>query len=619
MRTFPVALAASAVFLVAGGAAPSSAAHAADAPSGVPAGRGALPADCMSLDEVRPGMRAVGRTVFQGTTVDSFSLEILGVVRDFTPGGGLILARADGDSVQRVGIAQGMSGTPIFVEGRIIGALAFGWSFSREPITGITPIEEMLDLFTLDRIPERLQGAERPAGRERRAVLPARSSDERAPQPIATPLAAAGLHPEALAMLEERLSGLGFAVVQGGGAAFEKAPDAGAGHESAGETLRPGSTMGILLARGDASIAGFGTVTYVDGDRVLGLGHPLLHAGHVDLPLTTGFVHTVVPLSSASFKWASPGRTVGLLSGDRSVGVSGWLGREADLMPLEVAIDRPGAPSRLFHFELVRERELAPLLAAVLAMNSALAGEALNEESLLDMEVEIALEGGSRVRARDRVSVGAPPQALAQGVLLPLAALLDNPFEPLRVDSLRVKARVMAGDHWAWIDEARPEATSVRPGDTLAVDIWLRPYRGEARRETARVPLPANLADGPLTLRVCDADSAEAWERSQMPQAFVPRDLGHLVQLIEGRREHDAIYLQLVRRAEGRLVNGREYPGLPRSVLDVMKTPEDSPRLRSLPAEIVTEVKLPVGMQVVGSDEMQLMVSRRPPVAGTSR
>lgn len=571
-----------------------------------------LPAGCMPFDDIRPGMRAVGRTVFQGTTLDSFALEILGVVRDFTPGGGLILARASGDSVERVGIAQGMSGSPIFVDGKLIGALAYGWSFSREPVTGITPIEQMLDLLALDRLPPRA-GTERPSGtppaRRARTIAP---RDARAPAPIATPVSAAGLGPEALAYLDEHLRGHGFALLPGGGSPSAAAAAPGGGDGSAADSLRPGGTMGIILARGDATIAGFGTVTYVDGDRVLGLGHPLFHAGATDLPLTTGFVHTVIPLSSASFKWASPGRSVGLLSGDRSAGVSGWLGREADLLPLEVTVERERSGARHFRFEVVRDPELAPFLAAVLSMNSALAGEALNEECLVELEMEVAAAGRPRLRLRDRIASGSPPQALGQGVYAPLAALLENPFETLRVDSLRVKARVREGDHWAWIEEARLAPAVARPGDTLTVDVWLRSYRGESRRERARIALPSSLADGTLSLRVCDADSAEAWERSVMPQAFAPRDLAHLMQLLGAGRAHDQVYFQLIRRAEGRLVNGREYPALPRSVLDVMKANDDSPRLRGLPAEILAEVALPAGVQVVGSDELQLTVSRRP-------
>jgi hypothetical protein len=370
--------------------------------------------------------------------------------------------------------------------------------------------------------------------------------------------------------------------------------------------------VGILLAGGDAEIAAIGTVTEVVGDRVLALGHPLLFAGDVDLPLTTAYVHGTVPLASRSFKMASPGQTVGLVTGDRRAGIAGRLGLPADLLPMEVRIEMtPRSEPRTYHYQVIRDRALSPLLSSVLAMNSLLAERALVEDGLVSVGLEADLVGGRRLVWTDRVMSPLPPLTLAERVQRPLSLLLANPFAAPQLEGLRVTARVDSGGQWGWIEQARLARPAVAPGDTVEAVVTLRPYRGPSLSRTLSIPVPVTLPEDTLVLRLCDADSAAAWDAGRAPDRLVPRSLEDVLRLLESERRHDAIYAQLVRRESGRVVGGRELPGLPTSVLSAMTPQGDPARVKPTQAGILVEQHLTIPFQVVGSVELPVVVTPR--------
>lgn len=590
---------------------------------------GGTPIATMPVDEIRPGMTAMAHTVFIGADIDSFPMRILGVLRNVTPGGDLILARAEGDSLERMGIVQGMSGSPVYIDGRMIGALAYGWEFSRAPITGITPIGEMLSLLDKDRLPKRLRGeddgkggAEQDPierlrggpGERRPEALP---PDAGEPRPLVTPVMVSGVAPAALEILREPFARHRLALTAGGGAGNTGAAGerdvsaAGSRDAAAPAPLVPGSAVGVILARGDASIAGIGTVTWRDGDRLLAFGHPLFQSGDVDLPMTAAWVHATIPLATRSFKMATALEPVGLITGDRATGIVGRMGLEPDLIPFSVTVGREGSKPRRFEYQLVRDREFTPLLVSALSLSSMTAGEALSEESLLDVEMQVDLAGGRTVTMRDRFSSAVPPVSLAQGVANPLELLMQNPFQAPGVSAVRLAVTRGERGRYAWIDHARIEDPLVEPGDTVSVAVELRPYRGNAVTRRVRVPLPPSIREGDLVVRVADADSAATWDFQRAPATYSADSFDRLVELLETARSHDGFYVQVVRARGGRVVEGREFPALPGTVASIMRPGNETSALRPTRMDVVREVRVPEAFQVIGSRELPLRVSPR--------
>ncbi|HEX3113548.1 MAG TPA: SpoIVB peptidase S55 domain-containing protein [Candidatus Eisenbacteria bacterium] len=285
------------------------------------------------VDSVRTGMTGYGLTVFEGTKVDTFQVTILGVLRGYRPGANLVLARAEGHNLERTGIIAGMSGSPVYIHGKLLGAIAYAWAFNKDPVGGITPVEEMLSLFpppgqpTPDDVDQRLGLADfgadgAPADTPAPGTNPL--EDPTGVRAIAAPLTLSGFTPEAVSFLQPWLERRGFVVSPGGGYQPGVVCD----------SLVPGSAVGVELIRGDWSAAAIGTLTYRDGDRLLAFGHPFVAMGWVRFPLTAATIHTIFASQQISTKVGSPSTTCGTLVADRSIGVSGELGTPPAMIPV---------------------------------------------------------------------------------------------------------------------------------------------------------------------------------------------------------------------------------------------------------------------------------------------
>lgn len=511
----------------------------------------------MPVSEIREGMTGVGYTVFQGTAIDSFTVTILGILRGYRPGADLIMARAQSPVLDRTGIQAGMSGSPIYVNGKLVGAVSYTWGFLKEPLAGITPIEEMLSLLPGPGGP--------PADREDRfgalgapVAPPAEAAGAR---PIATPLSLSGFTPEAIRFLDPWLKERGFVAVPGGG------------QEPGGscDSLAPGSALGVSLIRGDLSAAAIGTVTYRDGDRVLAFGHPFLSMGWVEFPLTAATIHLIMSSTQISNKVGSPTATCGTLIADRSVGIAGEIGAAPDMIPVTVAVEGTGGRKKHYRFEVARGRYLTPALVSSGVVSSI--SEALYDTGVSTVRWDLAyyMNGGKRtIRGGDRFITTSPLSGVGETVGQTLTILLGDRFRPSRLDSAAVTLQVEDGVDDAALIGIRAYPATVAPGEWVNVELTYRPTAKPVQTQRTRIQVPAGTPEGEITVRVCDGQETERWEVGRAPERYQPETFEQLARLIEDNRRLDHLYVQLYRAAGGAVVGGREISQAPSSVLQVL-------------------------------------------------
>jgi hypothetical protein len=460
---------------------------------------GPKPDTYWQVEDVRPGMKGQGKTVMKGTKIESFDAEVLGVMKNTSPGRDMVLCRLSGLDLERTGVIAGMSGSPIYIDGKLLGAVAYAWPYGKDPIAGVTPFSQMhayVEAFERrdlaeEKTPKKL-GLLMPlkvGGQTFASVtvaggpdVPESGGDSLWLAPLRTPLAGSGFTPHSLGLLGDRLRGTGLVPVQGG------ATTAKIAEEARDVPLQPGGPLAVSLIQGDFDLSGIGTVTHIEGNRVYGWGHPFMSSGDCDLPLQTGYIHTVYPRLTVSFKMGSPLKTVGLI-------IAGWLDRKPDLMPLSMTIHRgtTSAP-QTFHVETVRQKQLLPSLVFTALTNSVDMEGDLPDEMTALMEATIDVEGQEPLVIKDTYSGssysgGRAPQALYGQVASFLSQLVTNPFKPVRINRIDCKTTIQPGRKTADI-EAVELAGCLRPrrdgqGDSVPAAV---PRRIGARADQSEAP-----------------------------------------------------------------------------------------------------------------------------------
>jgi len=531
----------------------------------------------LSPSELRAGQTAVVRTVFVGARIDSFEAEIVGVLAGGRAEGDMIIARATTPRVVQSGVAQGMSGSPVYVGGRLIGALSSGWSFTREPLFGITPIGEMLAVLDL---PARsgTEGSSGPGGLDLPGALrdlscgPLRWSDAEpepelvakappraAPVPLALPLSGA-LQPAAAALLGPLFGESGFRLVPGG----RGDPAA------AGAGMEPGAAVAVDLMRGDLQLSAIGTVTYRDGDRVLIFGHPFFQAGDVRMPLSTATITTIVASDQTSFKIGQRAAEVGTATQDRRAAVGGRLGDRARLMPIALDIAARGQPLQRFRFESIEDRSLAPLLLSTAVLNSLLESGGTAGSQTLRWSLELFRRGSVPLRVDDVAAGDSPLGELATAVSAPVRFVLGNPFERCVLDSIRVRVEIEPRRIQWTLRSARLMASTVAPGSASRVRCEIESWRGERREVDLSLEVPEELPDGAYVLHLGGGAELSRYEAQRLPARFRPTSLDDAWRRLGELRPSDALYAALFASAPEVTRRGRDYPELPLSALAVL-------------------------------------------------
>ena len=563
--------------------------------------------DFMGVDELRRGMRGVGRTVFQGTTVDTFGAEVLGVLHNgLGPQKDLILARLSGGPLAQTGVMLGMSGSPVYVEGRLIGAVGRTWSFIKSPICLITPIEAMLEVMERPMTPpEEGLGAWQSAALDPEALswitTIAGQSPTEGPailEPLAMPVWLSGFTPGAASIMEEVLQPLGLLpVASPGGRATAEEQTA----------LEPGATIGVLLIGGDVSAAIIGTLTHIDADRVVGFGHPAMGTGATDMPLTGGYIYDVLPNQIISSKIGVPTRVLGAIRQDRQAAIAGLLGPVPAMLPMEVAVRSPDL-NRAFHFELLRHRDLTAGLARSALFRTFEAAEKLSGRATLGLRTAIELDDGQQLYTEQIYSGQGALFIAALEATQSVQMLAQSPFDGPGLASLRFEVDVREDIHAAQIIALRTAHAELEPGRPLTVKVTLQPYLRDPVELAMTLDLPPRTRPGPLVLRAGNGSARRRWEGQRQPDAFVPRNAQHLLQLLGRPGRDDDLVVELYRVEAGLSVDGRELPGLPPSARAILQRTSSSGRMGTVHGRIIQQHQIRTDYVLSGEQTLELNV-----------
>ena len=556
----------------------------------------------MPVRDLQPGMKCVGQTVYTGTTIEKFDCEILGVLPGaWGPGDDVIIARLTGPQADRYGIAAGMSGSPVFVDGKLIGALSLSMgTFQREPIAGITPIDAMLRVNGSTGWPGPRGGTPAQGGERMSA------SDFR---PITTPLVVSGLAPEMMPVARTLLEPYGFVLTAGGGPSGGVLAPASAAELA---SLTPGSAVSGLLVEGDMNVAGTGTVTWRDDKGLLAFGHSFLLYGGIEMPMATANVIATVPSDMISFKLAAPRARAGAVTRDNRTAIAGRFAAEARTIPVTVKLPAGTVPQEI-RFRVFRNRFLSAPMMTMGVLNGLVSNASYDAEGTVRLEGKVKVAGhGDITLSRtyfDPGMSGAMVPYIASELSQTLQKLFDNELTEAAIDGVELTFAIEKGRRETRIDAAWPVRTSAKPGETVGVRVRMRPWRGPAEVREVQVKVPEGTPPGPLTVFVADAKAME--QKDRVTPALQPRvdDLASLIQTFNLRRDEDTLYVRVARTAHGATVRGQNLPALPPTALGVVRGAEKSAGgADPLVDTVVDEIRMPLGSRVTGTAEFTLRV-----------
>lgn len=613
--------------------------------------------------EIKRGMNGYGLTVFQGTTIERFEVEILGVIQNEFTDTDMILALCSGGPLAKTGVIAGMSGSPIYIEDKQVGALAYAWSFSKDAIAGITPIENMLPIldyptteatsYTGDfdsdstlreastmnfRTPGR--GLDRAVWEDRfQAFLqkdydgfmadrpensfgstgphPSRTSTnysadslfdgERLPQqgwvPIATPLMVSGLSTRVLDQVSNMMSPMGLLPMPGG---MPSAID----EDLSQVKLVPGAGIGVALVDGDLKLAGIGTVSYVDGDQVLGFGHPMFGDGSTDVPMTTAYINTVLPTLSLSTKMGGMIQAVGVLQQDRLPGIGGTVGGSARTLPLKVHLKHRAADlDRTFNYDVAYHRFYTPRFALFCALDAIDVFERSFRDSTASYELTLQIKGRDPVTLHDEVSsTGGTALSIGRVLSSALDLLMRNPYEEIEIESVDLNVEIVDRLRQGSIEWISLSKQDVKPGESLGLDISVQPWLGKSEVLKQSIDLPEELDSGTLLVTVSDANRYVMERIMRNPDRYRARNVESLLNLIGESYPNNEVYVTLSTLSMGLSEFGNEMPNLPSSILRIMAASPDRGKGGFVNTEVVAEKVIKLDRPLSGQERILVQV-----------
>jgi hypothetical protein len=588
----------------------------------------------MHVDEIRPGMIAVGRTVFEGTRVEEFRANILGVLENVIgTNRNLILARLEGGPLANTGVIAGMSGSPVYIDGRLIGAVSYALgAFSKEPIAGITPIAEMTDSASFG-------GSVRPPGAKVQLDFPLttenlttalrRALNWNRPfaegprdaelhgatavaglaggqlaallRPIATPLVMSGFGAEVGDLLSSAFSAQGFV------------PTAGAAGLRTGEMpfdgpLKPGDAIGVMLVNGDLQMGGTGTVTHIEDDRVYAFGHPLYNLGPTEFPMTRAYVYTVLPSLFSSFKLSSTGEVIGTFLQDRATTIAGRLGAGPPMIPVTVNLTQARGSTRAFRFEVVNDQLFTPLMTYAALLNTLSSYERQFGSATFAVRGQARVKGHEAITFDDLFSTTQSATDASAYIVAPLTYLLSNDYEKVEVSGLELTISSAEEPKRAtlervWIDDPRPRA-----GRTVPLKMLLRSYRGEDEVQTVDVQIPAHVS-GSLSIMVTDGSRLQQLELRESRTSPQLRSVEQVIKTLNKARRNNTLYVRLLSPQPGAVVNGEVLSSLPPSVLAVLEADRNGGNFNPVRSATIGEWELATEHAVSGARTLSLNLS----------
>ncbi len=594
-----------------------------------------LPAQSRSfpVDEIKPGMVGIGRTVFEGDRLEEFKVHIIGVLRNsIGPRRNLILARLEGGPLANTGVIAGMSGSPVYIDGRLVGAVSYSLGqFSKEPIAGITPIDEMTADATLPgprrqaarvdlQMPltqESLRASLRQAFSWIRPFADSPSDvqvfgDQSVNagigtmlRPIATPLSFGGFDPGVIDPVVSAFRDQGFVTIMAGAeqVALAQAQSNGSRLSPA---LRPGDPIGVGLMNGDFEVGATGTVTEVDGNRVYAFGHPFYQLGPTQFPMTRAHVLTVLPSLASSQKIASTGEVVGIVSQDRATTIAGTLGPGPSMIPVTLTLNAERGTRKTFNIGIVRDQLFTPLLAYVAILNTLTSYERQNGVATYAMKGAATLKKYGRVDFEDLFTGDQPSVGAAASVVAPINLLMRNAFEDVDIESLNLEIDASEQPRSATLERVWVDGTRVRAGRPATLKVLLRTYRGDEVTRDVTIQIPPN-ARGSVQVMVADGLRLSQFESRELQvQPMQATGLPQMIRVLNSARKNNRLYVRLVTRDDGAVVKGEPLAALPSSVLAVMESDRNGGSFRPLQSALVGEWEITPGLAVTGSRTLTL-------------
>jgi len=541
------------------------------------------------LDQVHRGLRGVAYTVFEGTQPEAMDVEILGVLKAaLGPGKDMILARLHGTKPEYTGVVAGMSGSPVYVDGKLLGALSYRiGEFSKEPIAGITPIAQMLEVRD-----------------DSSASHPDAASPVVASQgfvPIETPLVLSGFSPQAIKLWQDRFSGTGMMPVAGvgGGASTQPQP----------EPIVPGSAVSALLVQGDLQIAATCTVTYVDKDQLLACGHPITQFGSVSIPMTKAVVLATLPSPLNAFKIVNTTETVGAFTDDRHSAIRGVFHRNASMVPVTVSIHGTDRPREL-HFEVIDQPQITPSALMVSVYQALLDSNSVGGDTSFHLRGNVDLDGYAPVPLDSWIAPAENrPANLSAAVMVGerFSEIYSNSTRQAKIRGVTLNVEAVPERRTLQLEAARTSTQEVHAGDTITVEATVRPYRGPARNIRIPVKLPVSLPGGPLRLLVSDSAALDRITQPALTGSH-PLDMNATIAQIEGIRANDRLYVTLLMPGAQALLEGRTLPELPISMANVLEPLRSAHEMTLNGESAIPVTSIPVDAVLTGQQVISLHI-----------
>ena len=584
------------------------------------------------VDEIKPGMVGIGRTVFEGDRLEEFKVNIIGVLRNsIGPRRNLILAKLEGGPLANTGVIAGMSGSPVYIDGRLVGAVSYSLGqFSKEPIAGITPIDEMTADATLPgprrqaaRVDLQMpltQDSLRASLRQAFAwIRPFADSPSDVQvfgdqsvnagigtmlRPIATPLSFGGFDPGVIDPVVSAFRDQGFVTIMAG--AEQLALSQAQSNGSRLPALRPGDPIGVGLMNGDFEVGATGTVTEVDGNRVYAFGHPFYQLGPTQFPMTRAHVFTVLPSLASSQKIASTGEIVGIVSQDRATTIAGTLGPGPSMIPVTLTLNAERGTRKTFNIGIVRDQLFTPLLAYVAILNTLTSYERQNGVATYAMKGAATLKKYGKVNFEDLFTGDQPSVGAAASVVAPINLLMRNAFEDVDIESLNLEIDASEQPRSATLERVWVDGTRVRAGGPATLKVLLRTYRGDEVTRDVTIQIPPN-ARGSVQVMVADGLRLSQFEARELQvQPMQATGLPQMIRVLNSARKNNRLYVRLVTRDDGAVVKGEPLAALPSSVLAVMESDRNGGSFRPLQSALVGEWEITPGLAVTGSRTLTL-------------
>jgi hypothetical protein len=582
--------------------------------------------DFFQLKDVRPGQHGVGRTVFNGNRIEEFQVEILGVLENLTPKQSIVLAKLSGGPLGETGVMQGMSGSPVYIDGKLLGAVALGFPFSKQPIAGIQPIEQMIADSQPARQPAIARGGSEGSSHRTGNIFLATLASERTGATalpaavesrfgtlteIFTPLSVAGVGPRTIQTFAPQFKKLGLDLQEG---VVRGSPPS----QTLSGTVQPGSMISVGLLTGDMTISADGTVTYVDGKRLYAFGHRFLDAGSVDLPFARADVVALLPTLNSSFKLSSPREWVGSITSDRSSAIAGEIGRPARMLPLTISVRSNETSVHDYHLQVINDRLLTPFVTQTALFATVDRTERTLGAGTLRLRGQVRFEGSlPPLNVGDVfISDNALAQQVSVDAVVTLGFALGAGFSDLKVKDLSYTLEPVEQKRQLKVAQVWTAPSQARPGDSVEISVLLQGENGLELTRTAKYQIPVGLPNGTLNLTVSDALGLNAPEFAGISQTSF-HSAEQLVNAINHYRSSEAIYLRIWRQQPSfNVANplpGGEITDPPPSVTLILSDPSSSATTSAAQTlargSQLAELRMPVDRYVVsGSKTVQLEV-----------